>query len=218
MGNNGKKGLSNWARGRSLWMVHFCTGCGAIEMPPTMTSRYDMERFGIIPMATPRQADLLLITGYLTVKTLKRVIRTYEQMADPKWVIGFGSCTVNGGMYWDSYNTIKVLDLYLPVDLYIAGCMPRPESIIDAFIRLREGIERGEFNGWKKYYENLEYYKRNQAWVMDIRKWSINKELAERIYWEVKAEKEKKWKEATELHIPEYTAAQIGVNKDEASE
>ncbi len=166
-----KRSLSNWARGRSLWMIHFCTGCGAMEMPPTMTSRYDMERFGIIPMATPRQADLLLITGYLTVKTLKRVIRTYEQMQDPKWVIGFGSCTLNGGMYWDSYNTIKRLDLYLPVDVYIAGCMPRPEAIIEAFVRLQEGIARGEFNGWQRYRENLAWYRANQAKVMDVSRW-----------------------------------------------
>ncbi len=168
-----RKTLSNWARGRSLWMIHFCTGCGAMEMPPTMTSRYDMERFGIIPMATPRQADLLLITGYLTVKTLKRVIRTYEQMQDPKWVIGFGSCTLNGGMYWDSYNTIKRLDLYLPVDVYIAGCMPRPEAIIEAFVRLQEGIARGEFDGWKRYRENLAWYRANQAKVMDVGRWGV---------------------------------------------
>ena len=109
-------------------------------------------------------------------------------MPNPKYVIGFGSCTLNGGMYWDSYNTIKRLDLYLPVDIYIAGCMPRPEAIIDAFLRLREGIAKGEFNGWKKYYENLEWYKRNQARIMDIRKWSVNKELAERVYREVKDE------------------------------
>ena len=165
-------GLFRWSQSRSLWMMHFCTGCGAVEMPPTMTSRYDMERFGIIPMATPRQADILLITGYLTVKTLKRVVRSYEQMADPKYVIGFGSCTINGGMYWDSYNTVKQLDLYIPVDLYIAGCMPRPDSIIDAFVKLREMIAKGEANGWIRYRENLEWYRANQAKVFNVEKWS----------------------------------------------
>ncbi len=168
--------ILNKFRGKSLWMLHYCTGCGAIEMPPVMTSRYDMERFGIIPMATPRQADILLITGYLAVKTLKRVIRTYEQMHSPKWVVGFGACTVNGGMYWDSYATIKKLELYLPVDLYIAGCMPRPEAIMDAFIELRKGISSGKYEGWKKYIENYDWYKKNQAKLFDVKKWSVNYE------------------------------------------
>ncbi len=88
--------IERFARKHSLWVLAYGTGCGAIEVPPTMTSRYDAERFGIRGAATPRQADVLLITGYLSVKTLKRVIRTYEQMQDPKYVIGFGSCTING--------------------------------------------------------------------------------------------------------------------------
>ncbi len=150
---------------RSLWMIHFCTGCGAMEMPPTMTSRYDMERFGIIPMATPRQADLLLVTGYVAVKTLKRIVRVYEQMQDPKYVIAFGSCPINGGIYWDSYNIIKRLDKYIPVDLYIAGCMPRPEAIVDAFLRLMKDIDEGRANGWYRYRKNFEKYKANQMRV-----------------------------------------------------
>lgn len=158
--------ILDWARQRSLWMLHYCTGCGAIELPPTMTSRYDMSRFGIGPSATPRQADLLLVTGYLSTKTLKRLIYTYEQMQDPKYVIGFGSCTINGGMYWDSYNTIKQLDKYIPVDIFIAGCMPRPEAILDGFLELKKKIENGEAVGYKKYKENLEYYQKNQEEVL----------------------------------------------------
>jgi NADH-quinone oxidoreductase subunit B len=143
-------------------MLHYCTGCGAIELPPTMTSRFDMERFGIAPMATPRQSDILLITGYLSLKTLRRVIYTYEQMQDPKYVVGFGSCTLNGGIYYDSYAVITKLEDYLPVDLYIAGCMPRPEAIIDAFNELMDMIKSGKANGWKKYKENYEWYRANQ--------------------------------------------------------
>ena len=97
-----RKVMDNFAdpcRSRSLFVLHYCTGCGAIELPPTITSRFDMERVGVSPMVTPRQADLLLITGYLSVKTLKRVILSYEQMQAPKYVVGFGSCTINGGMY-----------------------------------------------------------------------------------------------------------------------
>jgi len=163
--------IANWARKHSLWVLAYGTGCGAIEIPPTVTSRYDAERFGITGMATPRQADVLLITGYLAVKTLKRVIRTYEQMQAPKYVIGFGSCTINGGMYWDSYNTVKRLDDYLPVDIFINGCMPRPEAVIDGFIELQKLIQAGKAHGWVKYQENLEWYRNNQKKV--IKNWKM---------------------------------------------
>lgn len=150
---------------RSLWMLHYCTGCGAVELPPTMTSRYDMERFGIMPMVTPRQADILLITGYLSVKTLKRVVLIYEQMQSPKYVVGFGSCTINGGMYWNSYATIKSLDQYIPVEFYLAGCMPRPEAIIEGFTELIDRIGDGKANSWEDYYKNYEFYRKNQEHV-----------------------------------------------------
>ena len=136
-----------------------------------MTSRYDAERFGIRGAATPRQADVLLITGYLATKTLKRVIRSYEQMQGPKYVIGFGSCAINGGMYWDSYNTIKMLDQYIPVDVLINGCMPRPESVISGFIKLQELIKTGKADGWKRYQENLDWYRGNQKSV--IKNWNM---------------------------------------------
>ena len=151
-----------FCQSRSLFMLHYCTGCGAIELPPAMTSRFDMERLGIQPMVTPRQADILLVTGYVSVKTLKRVILTYEQMQSPKYVIGICSCTVNGGMYWQSYATAKVLNEYLPVDVYIAGCMPRPEAVIEGLKRLRGNIERGEANAWKDYFHRYDYYLGNQ--------------------------------------------------------
>ncbi len=163
--------IERFARKHSLWVLAYGTGCGAIEVPPTMTSRYDAERFGIRGAATPRQADVLLITGYLSVKTLKRVIRTYEQMQDPKYVIGFGSCTINGGMYWDSYNTIKLLDMYLPVDVYINGCMPRPEAVITGFIELQKIIAEGKAEGARKYKENLDWYRTNQQKI--IHNWNM---------------------------------------------
>ncbi len=163
--------IQNFARKHSLFVLAYGTGCGAIEIPPTMTSRYDAERFGIRGMATPRQADVLLITGYLATKTLKRVIRAYEQMQDPKYVIAFGSCTINGGMYWDSYNTIKLLDRYIPVDVYINGCMPRPEAVITGFIELQNLIKQGKADGATKYKENLEWYRENQRKV--IKNWNM---------------------------------------------
>jgi len=154
--------VANMLRSRSLWMLYYCTGCGAIELPPTMTARFDMERFGIGPMATPRQADILLVTGYLSTKTLRRVVYSYEQMQAPKYIVGFGSCTLNGGIYYDSYATINRLDLYIPVDLYLAGCMPRPEAIVTGFNELMKKIDRGEATGWKNYQENHEWYRKNQ--------------------------------------------------------
>ena len=156
----------SFCQSKSLFMLHYCTGCGAIELPPAMTSRFDMERLGIQPMVTPRQADILLITGYVSVKTLKRVILTYEQMQSPKYVIGICSCTVNGGMYWQSYATAKKLNEYLPVDVYIAGCMPRPEAVIEGLQRLKNNIknDRKEQKGsaWKDYFRRYDYYLGNQ--------------------------------------------------------
>ena len=154
--------LTDFCRSRSMFMLHYCTGCGAIELPPAMTSRFDMERLGIQPMVTPRQADILLITGYVSIKTLKRIILTYEQMPSPKYVIGICSCTVNGGMYWQSYATAKKLSDYLPVDLYIAGCMPRPEAVISGMRKLMENIRTGKAENWKDYYQRYDHYLGNQ--------------------------------------------------------
>ena len=154
--------LFNWARSESIWILGFGTGCGAIEMRPLMTPRFDAYRFGIQWRPTPRQANMLMISGYLSVKTLKRAIRAYEQMQSPKYVVGLGSCTINGGMYWDSYNTIKKLDDYLPVDLFIAGCMPRPEALLAGFNELKRIIKAGEGEGANIYAENFEWYKANQ--------------------------------------------------------
>jgi NADH-quinone oxidoreductase subunit B len=158
--------LFNWARAESIWILGFGTGCGAIEMRPLMSPRFDAYRFGVQIRPTPRQANLFIISGYLSVKTLKRAIRSYEQMQNPKYVIGLGSCTINGGMYWDSYNTIKRLDDYLPVDLYIAGCMPRPEALLQGVVDLQKIIREGKAEGANKYAENFAWYKANQKQVI----------------------------------------------------
>ncbi len=163
--------LFNWARAESLWILGFGTGCGAIEMRPLMTPRFDAYRYGIQWRPTPRQANLFVISGYLSVKTLKRAIRSYEQMQNPKYVVGLGSCTINGGMYWDSYNTIKRLDEYLPVDLYITGCMPRPEALLQGFDDLKKLIRAGKAEGANDYAENFAWYKANQKRV--IKDWDM---------------------------------------------
>ena len=136
-----------------------------------MTPRFDAYRYGIQWRPTPRQSNLLMISGYLSVKTLKRAIRSYEQMQQPKYVVGLGSCTINGGMYWDSYNTIKRLDDYLPVDLYIAGCMPRPEALLAGFMELKKIIRAGKAEGANRYAENFAWYKANQKAV--IKDWDM---------------------------------------------
>ena len=153
----------NWFSARSMFVVAYGTGCGAIEMPPVFTSRYDIERLGVVGVATPRQADIMIVSGYCSLKTLRRVIRTYEQMSEPKYVIALGSCTINGGMYWDSYNTIKKLEEYIGVDMYVAGCMPRPEALIEGFVKLQESIRNNTIQpGYIKYREDYAYYQANQ--------------------------------------------------------
>ncbi|MEN8137921.1 MAG: NADH-quinone oxidoreductase subunit NuoB [Bacteroidota bacterium] len=161
----------NWARAESLWVLGFGTGCGSIEIPPLVTPRFDMYRFGVQMRATPRQSNVFIISGYLSVKTLKRAIRAYEQMPSPKYVIGLGSCTINGGMYYDSYNTINRLDHYLPVDAYIAGCMPRPEALLAGFGELKKLIKEGKGHKANEYVENLDWYKANQRKI--IKDWNM---------------------------------------------
>ncbi len=161
----------NWARANSLWVLGWGTGCGSIELPPLTTPRFDMYRYGVQMRPTPRQACVFIISGYLAVKTLKRVIRAYEQMQGPKFVIALGSCTINGGMYYDSYNTINRLDYYMPVDVYIAGCMPRPEAILSGFVALKKRIKEGKGEGANEYAEKFEWYKANQKKI--IKQWDM---------------------------------------------
>ncbi len=154
--------IGDYFRRNSLWLLMYCTGCCAIELPPAMTSAYDMERLGMGPMATPRQADILLVSGYLSLKTLRRLIYTYEQMSEPRYVVALGSCPINGGIYHDSHVVINRLDQYIPVDVYVAGCMPNVESVMNGFVDLMEQIKTKTADGWKRYHENNKWYKENQ--------------------------------------------------------
>ena len=164
--NNIIQKFYDWAQANSLWLLAFGTGCGSIEMRPLYTARFDISRYGIMPRPTPRQSNLFIISGYVSVKTLKRIIRSYEQMQNPKFVIGLGSCTINGGMYWDSYNTINRLDHYIPVDVYVAGCMPRPEALIAGFDELKKRIKAGRAEGANEYAKKFEWYKANQKKII----------------------------------------------------
>ena len=163
--------FANWARANSLWILAFGTGCGAIELRPLMSARFDANRFGVAGRPTPRQSSVFVIGGYASVKTLKRIIRSYEQMQGPKFVICLGICPINGGMYFDSYNTVNQFDQYLPVDLYITGCMPRPEVLVAGIMELQKKIKAGECNGANQYVEKFDWYKANQKSV--IKNWDM---------------------------------------------
>ena len=135
--------LLNYSRKYSLWMFQWGLACCAIEMGAALASpRYDMMRLGVIPFpASPRQADLVVISGTVTDKMAPAIKRLYEQMPDPKYVISMGSCANCGGPYWDSYSVTKGVDQIIPVDIYIPGCPPRPEALLQAIVMLQERIQ-----------------------------------------------------------------------------
>jgi len=135
--------LMNTARKYSLWMYQWGLACCAIEMGSALVSpRYDVMRLGVIPFpASPRQADLIVVSGTITDKMAPAVKRLYEQMPDPKYVISMGSCTNCGGPYWDSYSVTKGVDQIIPVDVYVPGCPPRPEALLEGVVLLQQRIK-----------------------------------------------------------------------------
>lgn len=133
--------LYNWTRLSSLFPLLYGTACCFIEFAALIGSRFDFDRFGLLPRASPRQADLIITAGTVTMKMAPALVRLYEQMPDPKYVIAMGACTITGGMFSvDSPTAVRGVDKLIPVDVYIPGCPPRPEAIFDAIIKLRKKI------------------------------------------------------------------------------
>ena len=134
--------LFRWGQLSSIWPMTFGLACCAIEMMAAMSTRYDFDRFGSGAMrATPRQTDLMIVSGTVTAKMATRVKRLYDQMPDPKWVIAMGSCAIGGGPYFKyGYHVVKGVDMMVPVDVYVPGCPPRPEVLLDGLMRLQDKI------------------------------------------------------------------------------
>jgi NADH-quinone oxidoreductase subunit B len=142
------KVVLNWGRRYSLWVFNFGLACCAIEFIAASMARHDFIRLGVIPFAPgPRQADLMVVSGTVTDKMAPAVRRLYDQMPEPKYVISFGACSNSGGPYWDSYCVTKGVDTILPVDVYVPGCPPRPEALLQGIIRLQEKIAGESLSG-----------------------------------------------------------------------
>jgi NADH-quinone oxidoreductase B subunit len=139
--------VKTWARINSPWAIHFnsgsCNGCD-IEILATLAPRYDLERFGVKLQGSPRHADVLICTGPVTRQARERLLRTYEQMPSPKFVVVVGSCGITGGAFQGCYNIVGSISEVIPVDVFIPGCPPRPEAIIYGIVQLLDGLKRGK--------------------------------------------------------------------------
>jgi NAD(P)H-quinone oxidoreductase subunit K len=150
--------FSNWARLSSLWPLLYGTSCCFIEFASLIGSRFDFDRYGLVPRSSPRQADLIITAGTITMKMAPSLVRLYEQMPEPKYVIAMGACTITGGMFsTDSYSTVRGVDKLIPVDIYLPGCPPKPEAIIDAIIKLRKKVAQETYKDQSRFQQGKRY-------------------------------------------------------------
>ena len=133
--------MFNWAGRNSLFPLHWGLACCAIEFAAAFGARWDAERFGVVPRSSPRQCDLLIVNGTVTWKVAHKRITLYEQMPEPKWVIAMGNCATGGGPFRTAYSVVPGVDKLVPVDVYIAGCPPRPEALLEGILRLEQLIK-----------------------------------------------------------------------------
>nr|QYB18507.1 NADH dehydrogenase subunit K [Conocephalum salebrosum]QYB18595.1 NADH dehydrogenase subunit K [Conocephalum salebrosum] len=154
--------FSNWAKLSSLWPLLYGTSCCFIEFASLIGSRFDFDRYGLVPRSSPRQADLIITAGTVTMKMAPSLVRLYEQMPEPKYVIAMGACTITGGMFsTDSYTTVRGVDKLIPVDIYLPGCPPKPEAIIDAIIKLRKKIAQEIYEEKKIFKQGTRFFTLN---------------------------------------------------------
>ena len=143
--------LYNWGRKNSVWPLGFGLACCAIEMIAASMARWDLARFGAeVFRPSPRQADLMIVAGTVTKKMAPQVVRLYNQMPEPKYVIAMGACAISGGPFREGYNVLQGIDRYVPVDVHIPGCPPRPEALLHGFMTLQKLIEEQELTGERR--------------------------------------------------------------------
>jgi NADH-quinone oxidoreductase subunit B len=148
--------LMDWSRGQSLWAMPLGTACCAMELIAASFSKFDFDRLGTFPRPDPRHTDVMIVAGTITRKMAPAAKRLYEQMADPKYVVAMGNCAVSGGIFfYDSYSVVRGIDEVIPVDVYIAGCPPRPEALQDGVLQLRELIRTRSILAGRTYERKL---------------------------------------------------------------
>jgi len=154
--------IYNWGRRRSMWPLMFGLACCAIEMICTAASRFDLDRFGIgLMRPSPRQADLMIVSGTVTKKMVPQIVRLFNQMAEPKYVLSMGACATGGGPFKEGYNVVSGIDKFIPVDVYVPGCPPTPQALLHGILKLHEKIE-------KQSVLDVPWYKKDQAEVIPV--------------------------------------------------
>lgn len=180
--------IYNWARSNSVWPMTFATSCCGIEMMQTSAANFDIARFGSeVFRATPRQADLLICAGTITHKMAPALLKLYQQMPEPKYVIAMGACTCGGGMFTDSYAVVNGIEKIIPVDIYLPMCPPKPEALLDAIIKLQRKIRTETILDRQKYIANhvsaLKIDEENEILIKDsgiiVQQWGLSGELAD---------------------------------------